>query len=134
MTQSTAHSAAGTPLPSPKERRRLRRAKSLSEEQVASAIGVTKATVRAWETGRSDPQGRRREAYAKLLAAPVTKAGTTAGATAEVTPEVTPEVTAQPEARPRPEPEPEPERVFGTVAGVSEKGAGPASESVSESE
>ncbi|MFD9715387.1 sigma factor-like helix-turn-helix DNA-binding protein [Streptomyces sp. NPDC059076] len=68
MTQSTTHSASGTPLPSPKERRRLREAKSMSEQEVAIALGVTKATVRAWETGRSDPRGRRREAYLKLLA------------------------------------------------------------------
>ncbi|MFF0433206.1 sigma factor-like helix-turn-helix DNA-binding protein [Streptomyces sp. NPDC004327] len=54
-------------LPSPKERRRLREALPLSEEQVAEALGVTRATVRAWETGRSSPRGRKREAYAKLL-------------------------------------------------------------------
>ncbi|GAA3391888.1 sigma factor-like helix-turn-helix DNA-binding protein [Streptomyces roseoviridis] len=54
-------------LPSPKERRRLREVLSLSEEQVAEALGVTRATVRAWETGRSSPRGRKREAYAKLL-------------------------------------------------------------------
>ncbi|MEU6704261.1 sigma factor-like helix-turn-helix DNA-binding protein [Streptomyces wuyuanensis] len=71
MTKSTADSteAAAPPLPSPKERRRLREAKALSEEQVAEALGVTKATIRSWETGRSDPRGRKREAYAKLLAA-----------------------------------------------------------------
>ncbi|MFC5152830.1 sigma factor-like helix-turn-helix DNA-binding protein [Streptomyces amakusaensis] len=67
MTQSTTHSASSPPLPSPKERRRLREAKSMSEQEVAAAVGVTKATVRAWETGRSEPRGRRREAYAKLL-------------------------------------------------------------------
>ncbi|MEV7278513.1 sigma factor-like helix-turn-helix DNA-binding protein [Streptomyces sp. NPDC093111] len=54
-------------LPSPKEQRRLREALSLSEEQVAEAMGVTRATVRSWETGRSAPRGRKREAYAKLL-------------------------------------------------------------------
>ncbi|MFI8518325.1 sigma factor-like helix-turn-helix DNA-binding protein [Streptomyces sp. NPDC085481] len=54
-------------LPSPKERRRLREALSLSEEQVAEALSVTRATVRSWETGRSSPRGRKREAYAKLL-------------------------------------------------------------------
>ncbi|MEU2259580.1 sigma factor-like helix-turn-helix DNA-binding protein [Streptomyces sp. NPDC019645] len=71
MTKSAADSteAAAPPLPSPKERRRLREAKALSEEQLAEALGVTRATVRAWETGRSDPRGRKREAYAKLLAA-----------------------------------------------------------------
>ncbi|MFI9581059.1 helix-turn-helix domain-containing protein [Streptomyces sp. NPDC052236] len=67
MTQSTTRSASALPLPSPKERRRLREAKSLSEEQVAKAVGVTRATVRSWETGRTEPRGRRREAYAKVL-------------------------------------------------------------------
>ncbi|MGA5191732.1 sigma factor-like helix-turn-helix DNA-binding protein [Streptomyces exfoliatus] len=67
MSRSTADSAPSATLPTPKERRRLREALALSEEQVAEAMGVTKATVRAWETGRSTPRGRKREAYAKLL-------------------------------------------------------------------
>lgn len=69
MTQSTSEKAAAPPLPSPKERRRLREALSLTEDQVASAVGVTRATVRAWETGRSSPRGRKREAYARLIGA-----------------------------------------------------------------
>ncbi|MFE9373511.1 helix-turn-helix domain-containing protein [Streptomyces sp. NPDC006711] len=71
MTQSTAgtgESDATSPLPTPKERRRLREAKALSEAQVASAVGVTRATVRSWETGRTAPRGRRRAIYARLLA------------------------------------------------------------------
>ncbi|MFB8035710.1 helix-turn-helix domain-containing protein [Streptomyces sp. NPDC056004] len=67
MTESSADSASAHPLPSPKERRRLREAKSLSEEQVAAAMGVTRATVRSWETGRTTPRGRKREAYARLI-------------------------------------------------------------------
>ncbi|MFE7628166.1 helix-turn-helix domain-containing protein [Streptomyces sp. NPDC057509] len=67
MTQSTSGTATAAPLPSPKERRRLREAKSLTEEQVAAAVGVTRATVRAWETGRTSPRGRKREAYARLI-------------------------------------------------------------------
>ncbi|MFB7851489.1 sigma factor-like helix-turn-helix DNA-binding protein [Streptomyces sp. NPDC056053] len=67
MTRSPADPAAAHPLPSPKERRRLREAKSLSEEQVATAVGVTRATVRSWETGRSSPRGRKRKAYARLI-------------------------------------------------------------------
>ncbi|MGN5631764.1 helix-turn-helix domain-containing protein [Streptomyces sp. AC154] len=67
MTQSTTGTAAAQPLPSPKERRRLREAKSLTEEQVAAAVGVTRATVRSWETGRTSPRGRKREAYARLI-------------------------------------------------------------------
>ncbi|MFF0447029.1 sigma factor-like helix-turn-helix DNA-binding protein [Streptomyces sp. NPDC004609] len=70
MTHSTTHSASEAPLPPPEERRRLREAMAMSEAQVARAVGVTKAKVRAWETGRSDPRGHRREVYVKLLAAP----------------------------------------------------------------
>ncbi|MEU0274948.1 helix-turn-helix domain-containing protein [Streptomyces sp. NPDC006307] len=68
MTQSTTTRSA-PPLPSPKERRRLREARSMSESQVAEVLGVTKATVRSWETGRASPRGRKREAYVKLLRA-----------------------------------------------------------------
>ncbi|MCX5331921.1 MULTISPECIES: helix-turn-helix domain-containing protein [unclassified Streptomyces] len=62
MTQSPA-----TPLPPPKERRRLREAGSLTQAQVAERVGATRETVRAWESGRTNPRGRKREAYAKLL-------------------------------------------------------------------
>ncbi|MFF8842494.1 helix-turn-helix domain-containing protein [Streptomyces sp. NPDC015127] len=69
MTQSATPSAPDAPLPPPKERRRLREAKSLTQTQLASALGVTRATIRSWETGRTSPRGRKREAYARLLAA-----------------------------------------------------------------
>ena len=62
MTQSPA-----TPLPPPKECRRLREAGSLTQAQVAERVGVSRETVRSWETGRTTPRGRKREAYAKLL-------------------------------------------------------------------
>ncbi|AZM54985.1 Cro/Cl family transcriptional regulator [Streptomyces sp. WAC 01529] len=62
MPQSPA-----TSLPSPKERRRLREAKSLSHADVAAKLGVTRETVRSWEKGRTHPRGRSHEAYAKLL-------------------------------------------------------------------
>ncbi|MEU4177251.1 helix-turn-helix domain-containing protein [Streptomyces sp. NPDC026589] len=118
MTRSTTDEAAAPQLPSPKERRRLREAKSLSEEQVAAAVGVTRATVRSWETGRTSPRGRKRALYAKLIApepaapTPEPDAPTTtppaavsvaavvslAAAAAAATPEPTPEVP--PEAPP----------------------------------
>ncbi|WP_367044398.1 helix-turn-helix domain-containing protein [Streptomyces sp. Je 1-332] len=63
MTQSPA-----TPLPSPKERRRLREAKRLSQAEIAAKVGVTRETVRSWEAGRSTPRGRKRDIYTKLLA------------------------------------------------------------------
>ncbi|MER7487243.1 helix-turn-helix domain-containing protein [Streptomyces sp. NPDC126497] len=63
MTRSPA-----TPLPPPGERRRLREAGSLTRAQLAERVGVRPGTVHAWESGRGAPRGRRREAYARLLA------------------------------------------------------------------
>ncbi|MET9900139.1 helix-turn-helix domain-containing protein [Streptomyces sp. NPDC006446] len=64
MTQSPA-----TPLPVPKERRRLREDQSLTQTEMAARLGVSRATVRSWETGRTTPRGRKREAYVRLLTA-----------------------------------------------------------------
>ncbi|MFE2276053.1 helix-turn-helix domain-containing protein [Streptomyces sp. NPDC059454] len=57
-----------TPLPPPDECRRLRETASLTRHRLARRVGVRPETVRAWESGRSTPRGRNREAYAKLLA------------------------------------------------------------------
>ncbi|MCX4691466.1 helix-turn-helix domain-containing protein [Streptomyces sp. NBC_01408] len=54
-------------LPSPEERRGLREAAGLTHEQVAAAVGVAPGTVRSWESGRTDPRGRKRTLYAQLL-------------------------------------------------------------------
>ncbi|MEW1633865.1 helix-turn-helix domain-containing protein [Streptomyces sp. NPDC093801] len=54
-------------LPPPKERRRLRESGELTHEQVATELGVTAGTVRSWETGRTEPGARTRDAYAALL-------------------------------------------------------------------
>ncbi|GAA3498839.1 helix-turn-helix domain-containing protein [Streptomyces prasinosporus] len=59
---------SATPLPPPGERRRLRRAGSLTPDQLAARLGVGAGTVCAWESGRSTPRGRNRKAYARLLA------------------------------------------------------------------
>ncbi|MFD8736422.1 helix-turn-helix domain-containing protein [Streptomyces sp. NPDC059618] len=64
MTQNPA-----APLPTPKERRRLRENRSLSQADVATRLGVSRATVRSWENGRSAPRGRMREEYTRLLTA-----------------------------------------------------------------
>ncbi|MFB7340266.1 helix-turn-helix domain-containing protein [Streptomyces hydrogenans] len=55
-------------LPEPGERRRLRERWGLSTRQVALAFGVTPATIRSWESGRSTPRGGRKEAYRRFLA------------------------------------------------------------------
>lgn len=55
-------------LPVPNERRRLREAAELTLDEVAEAVGVAAATVRSWESGRTSPRGRKRDAYARFLA------------------------------------------------------------------
>ncbi|MFI6880083.1 helix-turn-helix domain-containing protein [Streptomyces sp. NPDC050400] len=105
MTQGPA-----TPLPTPKERRRLREAKSLTQAQVAATVGVTRETVRSWESGRTSPRGRKRVAYAKLLTelagtpapqpAPVQEPELVAVGAANTTPSVDLAKTTSPEPRP----------------------------------
>ncbi|WP_406474225.1 helix-turn-helix domain-containing protein [Streptomyces sp. NBC_01615] len=63
-----------TPMPGPHELRRLRKAKSLTQADVAARVGVTRETVRSWETGRTTPRGSTREAYAQLLTEPAQQA------------------------------------------------------------
>ncbi|MFJ7776691.1 helix-turn-helix domain-containing protein [Streptomyces yangpuensis] len=55
-------------LPAPNERRRLREAAELTLDEIAEAMGVAVATVRSWESGRTTPRGRKRDAYARFLA------------------------------------------------------------------
>ncbi|MGW3745809.1 telomere-associated protein Tap [Streptomyces sp. NPDC005146] len=78
--------ASASPLPPPAERERLRKAHGLTQEQVANALKVRRATVVSWENGKTDPRPPQREAYAHLLAQ-----------LAELYPANTPE-TAPPEA------------------------------------
>ncbi|MGW2641927.1 telomere-associated protein Tap [Streptomyces sp. NPDC001348] len=59
--------ASRSPLPPPAERRRLRQAHALTLDEVASALEVRRATVGAWESGRTEPRPPEREAYARLL-------------------------------------------------------------------
>jgi Predicted transcriptional regulators len=56
-----------SPLPPPQERERLRKAHGLSQEQVAAALGVRRATVVSWENGKTEPRPPQREAYARLV-------------------------------------------------------------------
>jgi len=54
-------------LPEPSERRRLREAFGLSQDDIAQELGVSRKTVSTWETGRSNPSGDRLTQYAELL-------------------------------------------------------------------
>ncbi|MFC9289227.1 sigma factor-like helix-turn-helix DNA-binding protein [Streptomyces sp. NPDC057052] len=87
-----------TPLPPPRERRRLRERGSLTQAQLAARLGVSRETVRAWETGRSTPSGLKRESYAKLLAELADEPP--AGTAAEVAAGTAAEVTGPQEADP----------------------------------
>ncbi|MFE4635813.1 telomere-associated protein Tap [Streptomyces sp. NPDC056773] len=59
--------AAQDALPHPDERKRLREAAGLSQEQIAQALAVRRETVTSWETGRTAPRPPKRAAYARLL-------------------------------------------------------------------
>ncbi|CAL2068706.1 MULTISPECIES: sigma factor-like helix-turn-helix DNA-binding protein [Streptomyces] len=60
---------SASPLPPPKERRRLRQSRSLTRAQLARRLGVARATVRAWESGRRAPAGAEGRAYTEFLGA-----------------------------------------------------------------
>ncbi|MFD3518571.1 helix-turn-helix domain-containing protein [Streptomyces sp. NPDC058657] len=85
-------------LPSAKERRRLREAKALSQLQVAAIVGVTRETVRSWESGRTSPRGRKREVYTRLLTGIEQEIATTGEATPVRTVPLTPAGASRPAA------------------------------------
>ncbi|MFB6437709.1 helix-turn-helix domain-containing protein [Streptomyces sp. NPDC056411] len=58
---------AQDPLPAPAERKRLREAAGLSQEQVAKALQARREAVGNWEAGRTEPRPPKRAAYARLL-------------------------------------------------------------------
>ncbi|NEA77449.1 helix-turn-helix transcriptional regulator, partial [Streptomyces sp. SID13588] len=54
-------------LPAPAERRRLREAAGLSQDQIAKVLQARREAVGNWETGRTEPRPPKRAAYARLL-------------------------------------------------------------------
>ncbi|WP_432095632.1 telomere-associated protein Tap [Streptomyces sp. bgisy100] len=58
---------AQDPLPPPVERKRLREAAGLSQDQIAKALQARRESVGNWEAGRSEPRPPKRAAYARLL-------------------------------------------------------------------
>ncbi len=98
--------ASRSPLPPPAERRRLRQAHALTLDEVAAALGVRRATVGAWESGRTEPRPPEREAYARLLKqlATLYPAPESTGAPQEDTDTAEPQTstTAAPAAQARP--------------------------------
>ncbi|MEU5583093.1 helix-turn-helix transcriptional regulator [Streptomyces huasconensis] len=54
-------------LPSPAERKRLREAAGLSQDQIAKALKSRRETIGNWESGETEPRPPKRAAYARLL-------------------------------------------------------------------
>lgn len=54
-------------LPCPAERARLRKAASLTQGEVARALGVHRVAVARWETGAHEPRNPHRRHYARFL-------------------------------------------------------------------
>ncbi|MCF3143801.1 telomere-associated protein Tap [Streptomyces platensis] len=59
--------ARGPLLPPPAERKRLREAVGLTQQDVATALQTKRETVNGWETGRTTPRPPRLAAYQHLL-------------------------------------------------------------------
>ncbi|MFJ3883305.1 telomere-associated protein Tap [Streptomyces sp. NPDC090077] len=145
--------AAQDGLPHPDERKRLREAAGLSQDQIAKALSVRRETVTSWETGRTAPRPPKRAAYARLLeglaalhppapangvngvnaeppatpaAAPTINAVNTAPPTpAPTVNAVNAEPTPPPAPAPAPEPTPTPPAPPSTVNGVNAVNAQP---------
>ncbi|MEU8028280.1 helix-turn-helix domain-containing protein [Streptomyces sp. NPDC049099] len=94
------------PLPPPTERRRLRESRSLTKAQVAARVGVSRSTIRAWESGRRVPHGREGAAYARLLRALAAPAAAEETTTAEAAPETPPGAATAPAPSPTAAPAP----------------------------
>lgn len=57
-------------LPTPAQRRALREASELSQQELADIVGVSRAAVSHWETGaRNMPRGEHLERYVEALRA-----------------------------------------------------------------
>ncbi|NGO86884.1 helix-turn-helix transcriptional regulator [Streptomyces sp. 196(2019)] len=87
--------ASRSPLPPPAERKRLRQAHGLTLEEVATTLDVRRATVGAWESGKTEPRPPQREPYAHLLKQ-LARLYPSPTATEGGTPPATPAATAPP--------------------------------------
>ncbi|MFF1836970.1 telomere-associated protein Tap [Streptomyces sp. NPDC058231] len=129
---------AQDPLPDPAERKRLREAAGLSQDQIAKALQTRREAVGNWESGRTEPRAPKRAAYARLLEGlaaryPAAKnTGIPAPDTSKSTPApapfgaATPAPAAQPTivpAAPAPVPKTEPEPVPAARAASSRRPA-----------
>lgn len=56
-------------LPSPSERRKLRDTAGLTQQELADAIGVTRAAISQWEAGTRTPRGSLLDRYVDAIRA-----------------------------------------------------------------
>ncbi|MER6775291.1 helix-turn-helix transcriptional regulator, partial [Streptomyces bacillaris] len=106
--------ASRSPLPPPAERKRLRQAHGLTLEEVAATLDVRRATVGAWESGKTEPRPPQREPYAHLLkqlarlypSPTATKGGVVPAAPAATAPAAVEVAPSAPTAAPAPVPAP----------------------------
>ncbi|MEU6669284.1 helix-turn-helix transcriptional regulator [Streptomyces sp. NPDC046727] len=92
-------------LPDPAERRRLREAAGLSQDQIAKVLKTRRETVGNWESGHTEPRPPKRAAYARLLEGLAARFPAPAPAP---TSEAAPAPAARPEAFAGPAPVPAP--------------------------
>jgi DNA-binding transcriptional regulator YiaG len=62
-------SARKTPLPVPTQRRAIREAAGVTQEDLSAVLGVTRASLSRYETGSREPRGEIRQLYAEALEA-----------------------------------------------------------------
>ncbi|WP_434098010.1 telomere-associated protein Tap [Streptomyces sparsogenes] len=117
------------PLPPPAERKRLREAAGLSQEQIATALQTRRESVGNWETGRAEPRPPKRAAYARLLEglaarfpAPATEPAPETAAGPEAFAGPAPSRKASPQAGPEP-PGPAPRAAATTAEGTPQTSA-----------
>lgn len=79
MTTGIGALLSGRPseLPAPAVRRAIRHQAGLTEQQLASVLGVSRVAVARWELGTREPRGALRRKYAEALSA-LMRAGTSA--------------------------------------------------------
>lgn len=59
--------ARRTELPSPTERRAIRRAAGVTLEELAAVVGVSRASIGFWESGQVHPRGENLRRYSLAL-------------------------------------------------------------------
>lgn len=62
-----SHLQVRSDLPDPKQRKSIREAAGLSQQELADFIGVTRAAVANWESGTRTPRGQRLTRYVEAI-------------------------------------------------------------------